>query len=41
MERLAGLPRPDRPDGVSSDLSFRDHYDRTQWTTYCDAFAAA
>jgi hypothetical protein len=39
MERLAGLPLPG--GDVSSDLSFRDHFDRTQWTTYCDAFAAA
>jgi len=28
------------PDDVPDDLSFRDHYTKSQWTTYCAAFAA-
>lgn len=31
---------PADDDGETADLSFRNHYTRSQWTTYCAAFAA-
>lgn len=36
----SSLVPADADDGKTANLSFRDRYTRSQWTTYCAAFAA-
>ena len=39
--RSAALLAAPAPGGDDTDLSFRDHFTKSQWTDYCAAFAAA